>query len=238
MKRGILSVGLALYGSLLLLALICCAPIGCVGKFGTAPRPVPDPAVPVAAAKSSVLAVTPSSVAFGSVLDTNIEARSVTFTNPGTTAVTVSAVAATGSDQFVTSETWPVNVLPFTLAAGASKSVLVIFAPTASGSFSATFTVGGAVLTMSGTGVPLGPSYEVGLTWDAPAVSTDPVVGYNVYRAPAAGSYQLLNASINVPTTFTDATVMSGRSYSYEVTSVDAFGVESVPSNVYVAAIP
>jgi fibronectin type 3 domain-containing protein len=43
---------------------------------------------------------------------------------------------------------------------------------------------------------------------------------------------------VNPPTTFTDTTVASGSSYNYEVTSVDASGVESAPSNVYTAAIP
>jgi fibronectin type 3 domain-containing protein len=63
-------------------------------------------------------------------------------------------------------------------------------------------------------------------------------VGYNVYRSIGGGSYQLLNTSVNTPTSFTDATVLSGDSYNYEVTSVDASGVESAPSNVYTAAIP
>jgi fibronectin type 3 domain-containing protein len=78
----------------------------------------------------------------------------------------------------------------------------------------------------------------VQLAWDAPASSTDAVVSYNVYRAASGGSYQKLNTSANAPTSYTDTTVTDGTTYNYEVTSVDASGVESTPSNVYTAAIP
>lgn len=80
--------------------------------------------------------------------------------------------------------------------------------------------------------------YEVALTWDAPSSSADPVVGYDVYRATGAGAYSLLNSSPVSATNYTDATVQPGTTYTYEVTSVDAAGVESVPSNTYTAAIP
>jgi fibronectin type 3 domain-containing protein len=81
-------------------------------------------------------------------------------------------------------------------------------------------------------------TYEVELTWEAPASSSDPVAGYHVYRATGSGSYALLNSSIDAPTTYTDTTVQAGATYNYEVRSVDASGVESVPSNVYTATIP
>ncbi len=64
------------------------------------------------------------------------------------------------------------------------------------------------------------------------------MAGYNVYRAVSGGSYQLLNGSVNTPTTFADSTVKNGVVYKYEVTSVDAEGNESAPSNVYTATIP
>jgi fibronectin type 3 domain-containing protein len=47
-----------------------------------------------------------------------------------------------------------------------------------------------------------------------------------------------VNTAVNAPTTYTDTTVQDGLTYDYEVTSVDASGVESTPSNVYTAAIP
>jgi len=82
-------------------------------------------------------------------------------------------------------------------------------------------------------------AYEVTLTWDAPAGSSDPVVGYNIYRAPSGSTtYSLLNATVNTPTEYTDTTVASGSSYSYYVESVDAQGNQSVPSNILSFTIP
>ena len=97
----------------------------------------------------------------------------------------------------------------------------------------------GATQTIALTGTGVAPlTYSVQLSWTAPASSADPVVSYNVYRATGTGAYQKLNTAVNTPTTYTDATVTSGTTYNYEVTSVDASGVESTPSNVYTAAIP
>jgi fibronectin type 3 domain-containing protein len=92
-------------------------------------------------------------------------------------------------------------------------------------------------ISLSGTGMA-STSYQVDLTWDAPVSSSDAVAGYHIYRAASSGSYALLNASANTPTTYTDTTVEAGQTYTYEVTSVDASGVESAPSNVYTATIP
>jgi fibronectin type 3 domain-containing protein len=64
------------------------------------------------------------------------------------------------------------------------------------------------------------------------------VASYNVYRSADGASYQKLNTAVNAPTTYTDTTVQDAVTYNYEVTSVDASGVESTPSNVYTAAIP
>lgn len=81
--------------------------------------------------------------------------------------------------------------------------------------------------------------YNVELSWDAPAEESDPVVGYNVYRSPIdASMYQLLNASVDIETTYVDRTVLDGVSYDYVVESVDAEGVESVPTSAVPVTIP
>lgn len=81
--------------------------------------------------------------------------------------------------------------------------------------------------------------YEVILTWDAPVNSTDPVAGYDAFRAPSGGtSYQLINVNEITLTTYTDTTVAGGTTYDYIVESVDASGVTSGPSNVASVTIP
>ena len=81
--------------------------------------------------------------------------------------------------------------------------------------------------------------HKVQLSWNAPASSTVPVVGYNVYRSTAsASSYDLLNASMDANTSYTDTAVQSGQSYDYIVKSVDSLGVESPPSNITSVTIP
>jgi fibronectin type 3 domain-containing protein len=90
-------------------------------------------------------------------------------------------------------------------------------------------------ISLTGTGV----THQVNLSWVAPASSTDPVVGYNVYRAAGGtSSYQMLNSAVNAVTTYTDMAVQSGATYDYYVTSVDSAGNQSVPSNVTTVTIP
>jgi len=75
-------------------------------------------------------------------------------------------------------------------------------------------------------------AYEDSLTWQAPVASTDPVVGYNVYRAlGTSGTYAVLNTQPVTATAYIDGTVALATSYSYQVKSVDAQGNQSVPSN-------
>jgi hypothetical protein len=82
-------------------------------------------------------------------------------------------------------------------------------------------------------------SYEVNLTWDAPASSFDPVAGYNIYRAVSGSStYQLLNWPLETSTSYTDTTVVNNTTYIYYVESVDDGGNRSAPSNMFTVTIP
>ena len=85
---------------------------------------------------------------------------------------------------------------------------------------------------------PLSASaYSVVLTW-SPPVSADPVVGYAVYRA-IKGSSSYVQIAANVTTaTYTDSGVSIGTTYVYYVVSLDAQGVQSIPSNLFTAVIP
>ena len=92
-------------------------------------------------------------------------------------------------------------------------------------------------IALSGTGQAL--SYQVNLTWDAPASSTDPVASYNVYRSPSGGStYQLVSSVSSIQLAYTDNNVQDGQAYNYIVESVDGSGNDSVPSNMASVAIP
>lgn len=180
-----------------------------------------------------------TTIAFGSV-DLNTPAtQTLTLTSSGGAPLIISAGTLTGTGFTMSGVTFPVTLNP-----GQAATLDLQFDPTAVGAETGLVTItsndptqGTVTIALSGTGVSTA-TYEVQLTWDAPTSTTDPAVGYNVYRSIGGGSYQLLNTSVNTPTSFTDATVLSGDSYNYEVTSVDASGVESAPSNVYTAAIP
>jgi fibronectin type 3 domain-containing protein len=130
---------------------------------------------------------------------------------------------------------------PFTIAAGATRSVTIQFAPQASGtvtgtaSFVSNATNSPATVSLSGSGVaPI--QHSVDLSWTA---STSIVVGYNVYRGTQSGGpYTKINSSLNATTAYTDSTVQSGTTYYYVVTAVDATNAESAYSNQAVAVIP
>jgi hypothetical protein len=163
----------------------------------------------------------------------------VTLTSNGSSAVTVSSAAISGTGFTYSGATFPVTLNP-TVA----LSVQVQFNPTAQGAVTGalTFTSNSgtgtnSVVNLAGTGT--GALYNVLMSWTAPSSSSDPVVGYNVYRATGTStSFQLLQPSDVSQTTFTDSGLLSGSSYTYYVTSVDASGNESVPSATAAANIP
>jgi hypothetical protein len=178
-------------------------------------------------------------VAFGSVSLNSPATQTVQLTSSGTAAVTINAASVVGTGFTMTGLT-----APMTLAPGQSATLSLQFTPAVVGVAAGTVTIssdagGGSTSTivLSGTGAAAA-TYQVQLSWAAPDSSDDAVTGYNVYRAANGGTYQKLNSTVNPPTTYSDTTVQSGTSYTYEVMSVDAAGVESAASNVYTAAIP
>ncbi|HEX4039285.1 MAG TPA: choice-of-anchor D domain-containing protein [Acidobacteriaceae bacterium] len=185
----------------------------------------------------ATLSVSGSSIAFGNVSLNTPATQPVTLTASGTAPVTVSNGTLSGTGFSMSGISYPL-----TLQAGQAATIEVTFDPSAAGAATGAVTLnsncsmGAMAIGLTGTGTAA--TYSVDLSWNAPTSSPDPVAGYRIYRATNGGSYQLLNSSLNASTSFTDSSVSAGSSYDYEVTSVDADGNESTPSNIYAPAIP
>jgi hypothetical protein len=182
------------------------------------------------------LTASPTSVNFGNVNVNSSASQTVTITNSGSGLVTVSAVSITGSELTLAAVT-----TPFTLAAGATKPLTATFSPTVPGTTSGSITVTSNAsnpslsIPLSGTGVSTAP-HDVALSWTA---STSPVVGYNVYRSTStSGPFSLVNTGVVSSFSYDDTTVLSGITYYYYATAVDAQGNESVPSAQASATVP
>ena len=189
------------------------------------------------------LNISTASLAFGNVTVNTSSTLPVVLTSTGTAPVTINSATLSGTGFTMSGATFPVTLNP-TLA----LTLDVSFDPQTAGAVSSQLTVDSnastnskAMVGISGTGVSAsgGSSHQVTLSWDAPSSSSDPVVGYDIYRATSGGStYELLNSSTDAQTTYIDANVEANVSYVYYVTSVDSSGVQSSSSNVVTASIP
>jgi hypothetical protein len=181
-------------------------------------------------ASTPTLSLSSSSVAFGSVTVNSPSTQSITLTATGNAAVTINSATLAGTGFSLAAQSFPI-----TLTAGQAATLEVEFDPTAAGAAAGQLTIasnssnGTAVVSLTGTGAAL--NYEVNLSWTAPSSPSDPIAGYNVYRA-ASGStmYQLLNTSVETGVAFVDTTVQAGATYDYYIESVDETGIRSAPS--------
>lgn len=82
---------------------------------------------------------------------------------------------------------------------------------------------------------PKSTGHSVTISW---APSKSAVAGYIVYRVSVNGKTDRLTMRLVAETKYTDNTVQAGQTYSYYVTSVDAKGVESKPSDKITATVP
>ncbi len=187
------------------------------------------------------LSVNATSIAFGDVNLNTPTTQSLTLTSSGTAPVTVNSATISGTGFSVSGATFPL-----TLSTNQTATLSVEFDPTAAGAASGSLTISSnsstnstATVSLSGTGES-STSYEVNLTWDAPSSSSDPVAGYNIYRAPSGSStYTLMGSVTSSELAYTDSNnIADGQTYDYIVESVDSSGNESVPSNMASVAIP
>jgi hypothetical protein len=95
----------------------------------------------------------PSTVAFGNVAVSSSSSQTVTLSNPGNTALTISALTASGTGYSVNGFT-----LPIAIAAGANTTINAQFAPTTTGSSAGSISITSnapgspTTIAMSGTG--------------------------------------------------------------------------------------
>jgi hypothetical protein len=189
----------------------------------------------------AALQVTPSSISFGNQILQATATKNVTLKNIGDINIIISGITAAGAG-FGFSSLSPGS----TLTPNQSLTFQIWFRPQTSGSASGnisilssnlsapeTINVSGAGVT-SGTGSPPPPvQHSVALSWGP---SPSPVNGYRVYRDGGSGFLPLTSVITNL--TYMDATVVSGSTYHYAVTAVDALGDESSFSNQATAVIP
>ena len=204
----------------------------------------------VAEKASAAVQVTPSSISFGNLKLQSTGTQTVTLKNTGDINITISGITVAGAGFGYSS------LLPGTaLTPSQSVTFQIWFRPQTSGSASgnisilssnlttpASISVSGAGVTSNpgspgsgspGSGSPAPVPHSVVLSWGPSASS---VVGYRVYRDGGSGLSPI--SSVITDLTYTDATVVSGDTYHYAVTSVDAAGVESSFSNEATAVIP
>jgi hypothetical protein len=161
------------------------------------------------------------------------------LTSSGTAPVTINSAALQATGFSDSGATFPVTLNP-----NQSVTLQLQFDPTATGAATGMLTInsnsttgGTTQVTLSGSGTAV--QHEIDLTWNAPSSSPDPVAGYNVYRSTnGGGAFTKLNSSPASQVAYTDTAVQSGTTYTYEVKSVDANGVESTPSNEINLTVP
>jgi hypothetical protein len=185
------------------------------------------------------LSINATSISFGDVLVDSPATQSITLSSTGTAPVTVTAASVSGTGFSVSGATFPLTLNPTqTATLSVEFNPILALLGVVSGSMTVTSnssTNPTATIGLSATA----ETVEVNLAWDAPGSSTDPVAGYNVYRAPSGStSYQLVSSVSNSQLAYTDTGVQAGLTYDYIVESVDASGVTSTPSNMASVTLP
>ena len=210
----------SLRATLVLAVLAAC---GCGAGGGSS---VPSaPAVPAPAA----LSIYSSNVEFGDVAVGSSATQGVTFANSGGLPLTLVQNSVSGPDFTTTGIGAGVTLNP-----GQYVTLAVNFVPSAagktSGSASVTSTTSAAAIAIPFSGNGIVPTHSAILGWNP---SKSVVIGYNIYRTPAASSsWARLNSSPILTTSYTDWDVQGGDTYLFAVTSVSTSNVESQFSDV------
>ena len=186
--------------------------------------------------QTRLLSANPASVGFGTVTVKSTANHTIVLTNNGNASLSISNVSVTGAG-FSESGLG----VPLSLAAGQSTSFSAYFDPAAAGALSGTVSITSnatnspTTIALAGTGTTPA-THSVMLSWTH---STTTVAGYNVYVASQSGGpFTRVNAAPITSTTYTDTSLVSGKTYYFVTTSVESNGTESVHSNQVTAVIP
>jgi hypothetical protein len=175
-------------------------PTGSVTLTSNASNPTLSIPLSGTATTAGALVASTPSLSFGSVLVNDTQTLSETVTNNGGSSVTISQATATGTGFSVSGLT-----LPLTLAAGASTSFNVVFAPTTAGTPSGSLTI---------TSNASNPSLTVSLSGTATAPGT-------LSASPTSLSF----GSVQVGSSSTKSQVLSNTGgSSVAVSQVNATG--------------
>jgi HYDIN/CFA65/VesB family protein len=163
--------------------------------------------------------------------------QTVTVTNTGSVALSITGIGLTGADPTDFSEATTCGA---SLATGGSCTVVVLFTPLTSGDLSASLTVtDDAPDSPQSVSLSGGGSHDVVLTWNDSA--TPGVLGYNVYRGTASGTESTtpLNSTPIAGNSYADSNVSAGQTYYYVVTALGSNGTtQSADSTEASATVP
>jgi hypothetical protein len=176
-----------------------------------------------------------ANVNFGDVAVGSTVTFGVTVSNTGTAPLTVQQDSLTGAG-FTTNGIGQ----GVTLNPGQYTTLAVTFNPSNSGQAKGMVTLTNNTteptinVPLAGNGIVA--THSTTLNWDA---SQTGVVGYNVYRTPAANeAWQKLNSSPVIANAYTDWDVQGGGAYLFVVTAVSPTNLESAFSNATVISVP
>ncbi len=161
--------------------------------------------------------VTPTSLAFGSInVGSTTAAQTLTVTNPGASAITISSVVASiGFSQ--------TNTCGTSLAAGASCTASVKFSPTAGG-----FQSGSVAITNSGTQTPIGAS----LTGTGITSTTNLAQGAAITASSSSSGFAPNQANDGNTTTYWESTDGAAFPQTLTVDLGSSLSVGSVTLNL------
>ncbi len=155
--------------------------------------------------------------------------RSITFSNSAFSLPPIPVPLTLGAGQ---SYTGPVTAQPRSTAQTGTLTIV-----TSAGTYNVALSET-AIATQPAT-QPATTPHSVNLSWKAPSTTPVPVGSYQINRAVSGSTqYSVVGTAAANSTAFTDTSVQSGKTYVYQVRSVDNSGNTSNPSNSVTLAIP